>query len=155
MSKTYSLDMGRVLNAIANRDFDFYSRCTDDEKKDINMWVLMRFISNATTNKEHYLILVNGFVNVNFNDIGIKNHKELLWKLFCVCGLGQRESFKYVKPKSVTKTKLMNALEKIYPSYKDYEIEMFINSNTEEDLIDLLKDYNYEDADIIKSIIKG
>ena len=41
------LDIKRVLNAIDDRNYDFYSTLTDEEKKSFSPYVAMRFASNT------------------------------------------------------------------------------------------------------------
>ena len=88
-----ALDIKRELAAVDNRDYDFYVKLTDEEKKSLTPYVLMRYISNVDSNnrelQEWFLETTNELVNKNHWTLS-KDHKPLLWKLMAGVGIGSK-----------------------------------------------------------------
>ena len=90
------LDIKRVLKAVDNKNYNFYSNLTDEERKELSPFVLMRFVSNVQGQdqdiEEWFVEMTNDFVNKNHWQLS-KNHKELLWKLLAATGAGMPAQF--------------------------------------------------------------
>jgi len=73
------LDIKRELNAVDQKNYDFYDNLTDEEKKVFSPYILMRYTSNAqgadTDIQEWFVETTNEFVNKNHFDIA--KHKNL------------------------------------------------------------------------------
>lgn len=157
MSKTPMLDMfKRVLPAIDTRNKQFYERLTEEEQKGFASWLVMRYLSSAESATpeiiEHYLIMTNELVNINFSDL--KNHPELLWKLMSVVGVGKSVKHPYVAP-GKGKKKKSNAfkawLHEQYNHLSEQEIDLWFSNITREQARDMLEQYQIKDKDIISA----
>ena len=144
---TYKLDIKNVLKALDKKDMSYYSKLSDEEKKGFNAWVTMRFLSSAKRYPDFYLLMVNDFVNVDFNLIH-KKHPELMWKSMCMCGLGSSQFHPWIPPPKKKKEKLFNAMQELFPSYKAAEIEMMLEMHSKEDIKDELELRGYDDKEI-------
>lgn len=143
------------MAAIDRRKFGWYDSLTDDEKKGLSMWVLMRYCSSTGSNvdeiNEHYLTMTNELVNVNFNDL--RHHPELQMRLMQCVGIGTNQFHPWVKPGKRKKDKsanpkLFGLIEQRSPHYSDEEIEMLIKMMDKAEIKQLLVEYGLTDKQI-------
>jgi hypothetical protein len=126
-SKQYKLDLKTVLNAIDNKDMDFYSNLSDEEKKGYTPLVLMRYISSLTDQSKHaaYAVMAtNDLVNIGFWNL--TKHPELQHKLMCVAGLGSKQYRPWLDTKRGKKrvSKLDEWLLEQYPHLNTDELDL-------------------------------
>lgn len=140
------------LNAMDFSNKDFYKNLSEQQKKDIGLWVLMRFMSSSQNQAEHHIIMVNDIVNDNFNVIS--RHPELQWKLLALCGTNKKQYHPWIAPpKGVKKNKLEAAILEFYPLLKDDELELLISINGQSDWEEFFKENGFDDK-MIKEIFK-
>ena len=155
------LSIKEELRAIDCRDFGWWDSLTEEEKKKIGLWQLMRFTSsvNSSVNEieEHYLISVNEFVNVNFNIL--KNEPQLQHRLLQVVGVGSAQYHGWVAPpkqlkKAKTKNKkLLEFFKEVYLNLSLEEIDMILAGSTKAEIKEKLLEYGLTDKEI-KALIK-
>jgi len=156
MSKAPLLDMFRkVLPAADTRNKEFLESLTEEERKGFSPWLVMRYLSSAESANqeiiEHYLIMTNELVNVDFSTI---KDPDMTWKLMSMVGIGKSIKHPYVAP-GKGKKKKSNAfkqwLHDQYPHLNDQELDMFFGLFTKEQARDLLEQHQVKDKDIISS----
>lgn len=151
--KASTLMLADELHAMDFRDMDFYTNLSDTHKKEISMWLLMRFMSNSSKYADHHLLMVNDIVNEHFS--AMSKHPELQWKLLAMCGTDSKQYHAFIPPgKAGTKNKAEQALLDIYPLIKDDDIELLLKINSKEELVELFKEYGLDNA-TIKDIVKA
>ena len=151
--KESTLTLAMELPAMDYRDMDFYTNLSDEHKKDISLWVLMRYMSSSQGNSVDHLLLVNSIVNSNFS--AISKHPELQWKLLAMCGTNKKQFHQWIPPgKKAKKNRLEEALISFFPLMKDDELEMLQQINTKEDFEQFFKENAFDDK-TIKEILKG
>lgn len=156
MTKTPMLDMfKRVLPAIDTRNKKFFESLSDEEKKGFSPWLVQRYLSSAESATseviEHYLIMTNDIVNVNFSDI---KDPEMTWKLMSIVGIGKSVKHPYVAPGKGRKkksNKFKQWLHDQYPYLNEQELDIWLESLTKQQAVDLLEQYQIKDKDIIAS----
>lgn len=149
-ASTLTLDM--ELPAMDFRNMNFYRDLSDEHKKEISLWLLMRFMSSSQSAKEHHLLMVNDLVNQNFSVIS--KHPELQWKLLALCGSGKKQFHPWiVPPKGQKKNKIEETILEFFPLLNDEELELFLTINTKEDLELFFKENGYDDK-TIKELLK-
>lgn len=145
--KASTLMLVDELSAMDLRNMNFYKNLSDEHKKEINLWTLMRYMSSSQNSSEHHILMVNDLVNCNFNLV--RKHPELQWKLLALCGTGKKQFHKWLGvPKGIKKNKLEDAVLQHKPFLNDDELEIFMKINTTDDLIVFFKDYGYDDKTI-------
>lgn len=95
------LSLDAVLQALDNRDFGFYERLTDEERKGYSPFLLMRYMSSLSPQSpmQSYAVLAtNDLVNLGFFSLG--KHPELQHKLMCLAGTGRKQYRPYVGAKN-------------------------------------------------------
>ncbi len=152
---TLTLDMELPAMDFCNKNF--YNDLSDEHKKEISLWMLMRFMSSSQGMAEHHIMMTNDLVNHNFNDL--RKHPELQWKLLALCGTGRKQYHPWIAPpKGTKKNKLEEAISKLYPLMRDDEIELFVSMNTTADFERFFKENGFDDKaikELLKSDAKG
>jgi hypothetical protein len=153
-SKQYKNDLfGSVIPALDRRDLKYYGKLNDEQKKDISIWVLTRWMSSTGVNALEQVSNVNTVVNTSSKFLN--KHKELQWMLLAMTGAGRPVKHQWVAaPKGTQKNKIEEAVLNRFPLLRDQELELFLKINSEEDLVNFFKDNGYDDK-TIKEIFKG
>ena len=139
-----------VLAAIDMNSKSVWKELSDEEKKSVSFWLLNRYVSAVSGNREAQELAVfktNEYYNKNFNSIGVgkdNGHQQLMWQLLCMSG-GTKKieyhpwiGFKKREGGSGAATKL---LEKIYPHLKNDEVELLARISTKKELKQLAEEY--------------
>lgn len=147
VKKESTLPLQSELNAMDLSDMNFYKNLSDVHKKEISLWVLMRFMSSSQGAAEHHLMMVNDLVNHNYNNLA--KHPELQWKLLALCGTHKKQFHPWIPPpKGIKKNKVEAAVLEIYPLLRDDELELLLKLNTQKDLELFFKENGYDDKSI-------
>ena len=150
---TSTLLLNDELTAMDFCNKTFYRNLSEQHKKEISLWLLMRYMSSSRLDSEHHLLLVNKLVNHEFNTL--RKHPELQWLLLSLCGTGKKQYHTWIKPpKGTKKNPLEQAILNYYPLLKDDEIDMLLDINTKTDFEQFFKDNGYDDKSI-KDLFKG
>lgn len=151
--KKPALPLKPVLEAIDTRDLGFYDTLTEEEKKAFSPWILMRYVSSASSHSEYYLMMTNELVNVDFSVI--VKHPKLAWKLLATCGSGQKVFHPWIAPakKSKKKNDLKGKLQELNQRWNEQELDIFIKINDNKELREYLLDHGLEDSEI-KELLK-
>lgn len=164
-AKVYKNDLfGDILPALDRRDIKYYSKLSDDQKKDVAIWPLTRWMSSVAGNQVDQLYTVNAVVNTDSivfgskksgNALATNKHKELQWMLLAISGSGRREKHIWPgAPKGSVKSVLEEAILLIFPTLKDDDLELLLQINTRQDLEVFFKENGYDDKSI-KELFKG
>lgn len=139
-----SLDIKQELSAVDLKNYNFYTNLSDEDKKSFSPYILMRYVSNVQGDQylqEWFVETTNEFVNKNHWELS-KSHKELLWKLFCATGIGQKMYHPYLAAGKKEKiNKIEKLLAEIYPTWKISDIKLqasLMSKQDKEDLFDKL-----------------
>jgi hypothetical protein len=154
-SKEYKNDLFKdVIPALDRRDKKFYSRLNDEQKKDISIWTLTRWMSSTVRDADLQLSNVNAICNVHSKVL--TKHKELQWMLLAVAGTGRPERHEWVAPpRGMKKNKVEEVILQYFPNLRGAELELFQQINSTEDLEVFLKDNGFDDKTIKELLTKG
>ena len=136
------LNIKEEMRAIDAKDRAWWESLTEEEKKKIGIWLLMRYTSNAGDKQftEHYLDWTNEVVNVHFNKL--RKHPQLQFQLMQLVGLGKSTFHPWIPPgKGMKKNKIQNWVIENYNHLNDDEVEIFISTKTKEEFIELFEEY--------------
>jgi hypothetical protein len=141
------LDIKRELTAVDLRNYEFYDKLTDQEKKEFSPYILMRYVSNVDGDRElqeWFIERTNELVNKDHWVLS-KNHKALLWKLFAGCGVGSKYYHAYLKAGSKEKAeKIEKLLAELYPAMKISDIKLQAKLMTKEDKNELFDKMGFD-----------
>ena len=137
----------QVLPAIDRKDYDFYDRLSDEEKKELKGQALLYLRWGASLNVDdpillhYYLVSFNHHANKNF--FNLYKHPKLQWLMLTASSpnlgkynrkwLGKKKT---KDPREAIKKQLAN----MYPNYKEEDIEVLSNFVTKKELNKYVKD---------------
>ena len=155
-TKAPMLDMfKRVLPALDTRNKTLYENLTEEEMKGFSPWLVQRYLSSAESANnaiiEHYLIMTNEIVNVNFSEV---KDPEMTWKLMSMVGIGKSLKHPYIAPgggKRKKKNAFRSWLREQYPHLDDQELDIWISNLDKKSAKDMLEQYHVKDKDVIAS----
>ena len=144
---TAKLDIKRELNAVDQKNYDFYDNLTDDERKAFSPYILMRYTASVQGDRdiqEWFIEMTNEMVNKNHWDLS-KNHKELLWKLFAATGAGVSCYHPYLAAgKKEKANKIEKLLVELHPAMKMNEIKMLAKMMDKDDIKELFDKMGFD-----------
>ena len=155
-TKAPMLDMfKRVLPALDTRNKALYENLSEEEQKGFSPWLVQRYLSSAESANnaiiEHYLIMTNDIVNVNFSEV---KDPEMTWKLMSMVGIGKSLKHPYIAPgggKRKKKNAFRTWLREQYPHLDDQELDIWISNLDKKSAKDMLEQYHVKDKDVISS----
>lgn len=143
------LNIWNELAQADKRNIKFYAELTDEQKKKIGLFPIMRWMSsvNASSVVQGYYIEACNDINKNWFELG--NHPELQWMLLATVGTGT--SFRHNWIPNVKRNN-SNKLDKLLYEYMPYlnkqELEIVKSRLTADSLKDICKKYGMEDKEI-------
>lgn len=154
---TKKLELKRVLSALDSRNLSFYETLSDDEKKEFQPFVLMRFMSsssNSPIESKYSLISINEIVNKYFWDLS--KEKELHAKLLSASGLGSSQHHTWISGTKATKDVVAEFIKEVindqgwFPN--NTEINIYISKLSYDDIEGLCNEYAKSKEDTKKII---
>lgn len=143
MAKDYKSNLSDILNSLDKKDYNVYNKMTDDQKKEFQPFVLMRYMSSASDNDLYALVLVNEYVNKYFWDLS--SEKEFQGKLLAASGMGKKTYHQWISNKTVNSNALHSFVIEIFNNKNWHcnknEIELFCKMNTLDDINTLCGEY--------------
>ena len=144
---TAKLDIKRELNAVDQKNYEFYDKLSDEERKAFSPYILMRYTASVQGDRdtqEWFLERTNEMVNKNHWDLS-KNHKALLWKLFAATGAGVNCYHPYLAAgKKEKANKIEKLLVELYPAMKMNEIKMLAKMMDKNDIKELFDKMGFD-----------
>lgn len=141
-----ALDIKKELSAVDLRNHDFYKNLSDEEKKQFNPFILMRYTSNVNASpdvEEWFIEMTNEMVNKNYSSIS--KHKELLWKLYASTGVGLKFFHPYLAAgKKEKAVKIEKLLAELNPAMKMSEVKMLASLMTKADIEELFDNLGFD-----------
>ena len=140
-------DLRNGLKAVDFRNKDYFDRIDDKEKSLYSPYMLMRYVSSISSKDqfyvEHYVEMVNECVNKHCFTLG--KHKKLLWILTAMCGALKQQFHPWVKPMKRVPNKSLKQLQKLYPNWKETDLETLDAIITDKELEELLESHGIAD----------
>lgn len=137
------VDLNRVLTALDQKNYDFYSKLSDEEKKSVTLFLLNRYMSVVKGNTDiqvYYLMSTNKRVNRQY--FSLAKHPDLIWKMLCTAspGMGKQYHQWVGKKKSSSNNKKRKQLEQLYPDMTDRDMDVLESVITDAEIRQLIKD---------------
>lgn len=148
--KTYKLELTAVLNALDRKDYSFYSKLTEEERKGYTPLILMRFMSSLTDqnrNSAYAVLASNDLVNIGFWELS--KYPDLQHLLLCLSGINGKQYRPWIaSKKGKSSNKIDRWLFEQYPDLNNDEIDILKSSFTLETWKDTLKGSDLSDQEI-------
>lgn len=151
-----NLYIGNEMKAFDLKDRKFYDILSDEEKKKFSPFLMLKWgasIIGDSMLEQYYLMSVNEHVNKHFFDLS--KHPKLQW-LSCTTaspGLGkQKHTWIAGKGQNDKTSKLRKQLLNMLPAVKESDIDVIINTQSEEDILLWIQQHGISEKDS-KSLI--
>ncbi len=147
------LTLKEILPQIDRGNADWWDTLTDEQKKQINFWLLNRYISSSNgtyTDTAMAVLTTNEYYNKNWNDLGTK-HPKLQWQILCMINDSGKSRFhKYINLRRTadSNSKSVKLLMKLYPNKKLDEVALLARISTKEEIRNIAKSHGLEEKDI-------
>ena len=137
-----------ILAAVDMGAKSVWDELSDDERKQVSFWLLNRYVSNVSGNREKQELAIfktNEYYNKNYMEVS--KHQKLQWQLLCMSGgTGRIEYHPWIgfKKKTQDNNKLVKVIEQIYPNMKEEEAELLAGISTKQELKELAEGHGVE-----------
>jgi hypothetical protein len=141
----YKLDIFKMLEAVDCKDYDFYDRITDEERKGFSPFTAIKWTSvvEGDQNLQHwYLAATNHYCNKHWFDLG-SEHRKLQWLELCAVspGIG-KQRHGYLKQKSKEKkSEHKKQLMELFPTMKEEDVEVLSSLVTKREVDEYIKQH--------------
>ena len=137
-----------ILAAIDMGAKSVWDELSDDERKQVNFWLLNRYVSSVKGDREKQELAIfktNEYYNKNWNELGTK-HPKLQWQLLCQSGNTNKIEFhQWIGfKKKTTNNSDHKLLEQIYPNMKQDEVDLLARTSTKKELKELAEEYGID-----------
>jgi hypothetical protein len=146
--ETAAIDMGAR---------DLWDNFTDEQRKTISFFLLVRYASSIKTTdrdaQELAIFKTNEYFNKHF--FLLSKHPKLLWYLVCMTGNEDKKIYfhEWIGHKKKTgDNKVYTFLESLYPHLKSDELELLATMTDKKDIKEMAKDMGMSDAEIKKLV---
>jgi len=142
-SKTYKLDVFKVLDHIAKRDLAFWDTLTEEDIKGFQPVVVQQWLSGVTDAWQVFQI--NSLVNTLVFQLG-QHNKQLLYQLMC-CAVNTKKH-NWIKRKPLSNyPKALKVLSE-YTGDAKRICKGYLNTYTNEDILTMCGELGYQKPDI-------
>lgn len=136
---------------------DLWDSFTDEQRKQISFYILIRYASSVRTAnrtaQELAIFKTNEYYNKNYFELS--KHPKLLWYLLCMTGNEEKQIYFHewigFKKKN-DGDKIYKVLEQLFPDMKSDELELLAKMTSKQDIKEYAKELGWSDADIKKII---
>lgn len=85
-------DLFGALSAIEKKDYGYYDRLNDEQKKKFNPFMMIKWFTYINTNntqlEQFYLLSANEYVNKYLFNENVYEHPKLIWLMLCAASPG-------------------------------------------------------------------
>jgi hypothetical protein len=130
------------MAAFDRKEYDYYDRLTEDQKKQFSPYILMRWGSTVEGNNDiskYYAVAANEYVNTSL--WSLSKHKKLQWLTCCTVspGIGKQRHYWLGANKGKGSSALKNLLLELLPNEKESDIDLMLKVNTKEEIKEWLR----------------
>jgi len=148
MASKQALPVKDILAAIDMNAKNVWNELSDEEKKQVNFWLLNRYVSSVKGNRDAQELAVfktNEYYNKNWNELGTR-HPKLQWQLLCQSGnTGKIEFHQWIGfKKKQGNNNAQKLLAQIYPNMKQDEVDLLAKLSTKKELKQLAEEYGID-----------
>lgn len=135
---TKKVAIGEVLAAVDLNAKEAWDEYSQEEQKNVALFVMNRFISNVVSPNrdvvEHYILATNEIYNKHLYAI-IGKHQKLAWQLACACSYDNStiQNHKWLKVEKIASNK-EKFLADLFPDMKLVDITALANITTDDEV---------------------
>ena len=131
-------DLFEALAAIDRKDYGYYDRLTEEQKKKFTPFMLIKWFSAVKASipiQQYHLLSTNEFANKHLFNENIYKNPKLQWLMLCAAGLGNGKQFhQYIKIKEIDEDDKLQFLKLTYPEMKQSDLHLLSKLITVEEI---------------------
>lgn len=117
------INLFSILEAIDRKDYGFYDRLTEEQKKKFAPFMLVQWASAIKANtklQQYYVYATNECANMYLFNENVQKHPKLQWLMLCSIGIGSKQYHQWIPQikEKVIKLKENPSRDDIYEYYK-------------------------------------
>lgn len=148
--KKPSLDIKDEMYHTEKKDFNWLEKQPLEMSKTFSPLIAMKWFSVNNVEPEHYIWMVNEFLNKDFWDYS--RHPDLCWRILCAIGKGRRDGDRThgwvnLANKRKTVSKVNAVFLKLYPQLSDEELTILRAKYDVDSFKQLLRDLAMDDKE--------
>ncbi len=153
MKPKRKLPLNEVFMAMDMDAKGAYDEWSDEERKELNFWLLNRYASSIAGSrdaKEWAVVSTNEYYNKNWNILGTR-HPKLQWQLLCATHNASRKSRQHVWQGLKQKggdVKVVKWLKDMFPNMKEDEVNLLATISTKQELKQYAEDHGLDKKDV-------
>ena len=153
MKPKRKLPLNEVFMAMDMDATGAYDEWSDEERKELNFWLLNRYASSIAGSrdaKEWAVVSTNEYYNKNWNILGTR-HPKLQWQLLCATHNASRKSRQHVWQGLKQKggdVKVVKWLKDMFPNMKEDEVNLLATISTKQELKQYAEDHGLDKKDV-------
>ena len=153
MKPKRKLPLNEVFMAMDMDAKGAYDEWSDEERKELNFWLLNRYASSIAGSrdaKEWAVVSTNEYYNKNWNILGTR-HPKLQWQLLCATHNASRKSRQHVWQGLKQKggdVKVVKWLKDMFPNMKEDEVNLLATISTKQELKQYAEDHGMDKKDV-------
>ena len=153
MKPKRKLPLNEVFMAMDMDAKGAYDEWSDEERKELNFWLLNRYASSIAGSrdaKEWAVVSTNEYYNKNCNILGTR-HPKLQWQLLCATHNASRKSRQHVWQGLKQKggdVKVVKWLKDMFPNMKEDEVNLLATISTKQELKQYAEDHGLDKKDV-------
>ena len=153
MKPKRNLPLNEIFMAMDMDAKGAFDEWSDEERKELNFWVLNRYASSVAGSrdaKEWAVVSTNEYYNKNWNILGTR-HPKLQWQLLCATHNASRKSRQHVWQGLKQKggdVKVVKWLKEMFPNMKEDEVNLLATISTKQELKQYAEDHGLDKKDV-------
>lgn len=129
-------DLFRAIEAIDRKDYDYFSRLTDEQRKRFVPYMMLHWISSVKGQRDitaYYLMSTDIAANKHMFNEAVHAHPELQWKMLCAASPGCGKQYHTYIPhlsqkigklqEQIKQKELVDYLKKVYKNESEEDIK--------------------------------
>jgi len=92
-------DMFEALAALDKKDYGYYDRLTEEQRKKFVPFMMIMWLSSVRGNtdiQQYYVLSVNEFANKHLFNENVQKHPKLQWLMLCSSGIGSKQFHQWI-----------------------------------------------------------
>lgn len=132
-------DLFEALAAIDRKDYGYYDRLTEEQKKKFVPFMMVYWTSVVKSDigmQQYYLLATNEFANVHLFNENVQKHPKLQWLMLCRAGIGKKQFHQWIPQIKASVSKLKEKAKR--DDVKDYYSKAYgkLDNDTLNELLD-------------------
>ena len=150
------LSIWNEMAAVDNKDYEFYDRLTDDQKKIFSPYLILKWGSAVEGNgdiSKYYAVSANEFANIDF--FNLSKHKKLQWLVCCAISpkIGKQRHYWLGGSKRKGSSALKNLILEQLPTIKESDVDLILHTQPKEEIFQWLRNSGIDEK-ILKPLQK-